>query len=459
MKKLIGFILLLAMVSSLFCPAAMADEGEKVYQEGDYEYTLIEGGPGAENSACIVGYKGGESSLVIPQSLNGYPVTKIGMQVFVSRSELTKVSIPEGITSIDNVAFAGCTSLTEIHLPDSLTFLGNGVFTNCRALAEIELPASLTHIGDNAFNACVSLKEIVIPGSVTYIGKNAFFNCLSLAEIKVSQDNEVYSSTGGILYDRAEKTLLCCPAGYEKSSVLVHEGTRAIGDSAFLKCASLTEVILPDSLTHIGNNAFYYCDALERLILPEGLSHIGDNAFARCASLVIITIPESVLSIGINPFVGSAMQEIFVSPNNEAFKVMDGLLYSLEDRRLICCPDSLMMMRVEIAPGALAIGDQAFASCGLLKTVAIPDTVTYIGDEAFTCCWGLTALKLPAALTHIGDEAFTGCWNLVELMIPAGVSHIGEAAFEDCDALSLVIAADSYAADWADESGLEYSLG
>ena len=154
-------------------------------------------------------------------------------------SEITSVSLPDGLTSIGYSAFNGCYSLTSITIPNSVTSIGERAFYNCRFLTSITIPNSVTSIGDNAFYNCWNLTSVTIPNSVT-----------------------------------------------------------SIRDGAFSGCSSLTSVTIPNSVTSIGERAFYDCFSLSSITIPNSVTSIGDYAFEYCRSLTSITIPNSVTSIG-----------------------------------------------------------------------------------------------------------------------------------------------------------------
>ena len=95
-------------------------------------------------------------------------------------SNLSNVTIPEGVTTIGGYAFKSCVGLTSISLPDTLTNIGQFAFENCINLTSITLPDKLTSIGPYAFYRCSSLTSIVIPKSVKDIEDSAFYGCWDL---------------------------------------------------------------------------------------------------------------------------------------------------------------------------------------------------------------------------------------------------------------------------------------
>ncbi len=120
------------------------------------------------------------SNITIP---NG--VTEIGLDAFYNCTSLTSITIPDSVTQIDRNAFSGCTSLTSITIPDSVTYIGSSAFSGCSNLTSITIPDSVTYIGQLTFSGCSNLTSITIPDSVTSIGQSAFYRCISLKSITI----------------------------------------------------------------------------------------------------------------------------------------------------------------------------------------------------------------------------------------------------------------------------------
>ncbi|MBQ4143128.1 MAG: leucine-rich repeat domain-containing protein, partial [Thermoguttaceae bacterium] len=176
----------------------------------DFKYTVCDG------RIEITKYTGSASSVIIPLSIDGLPVTSIGKRAFYECNSLTSVTIPNSVTSIGGGPFAACDKLTEIYvsarnthfksvdgilfsadgktliqvprgkglteytIPDGVTSIGKDAFCGCSSLTSVTIPHSVTSIGNWAFSWCASLTSVTIPNSVTSIGDKAFHSCHSL---------------------------------------------------------------------------------------------------------------------------------------------------------------------------------------------------------------------------------------------------------------------------------------
>ena len=131
--------------------------------------------------------------VIIPETINGVSVERIGSHAFMGCTQLEKVTMPNTVTSIGNSAFDNCRNLKEIAFSSKLTSIKlesieDSAFWNCDSLEKITLNANLKSIGTQAFYSCDALKEISLPSTLKSIGYGAFDACNNLETIKFRGD-------------------------------------------------------------------------------------------------------------------------------------------------------------------------------------------------------------------------------------------------------------------------------
>ena len=323
---------------------------------------------------------------------------------------ITRVVIPDSITSIEKAALKGCEFLSEITIPNSVTTIKDNAFRSCLSLRKINLPNSLTFIGNGAFRECPSLNNIVIPNSVRFIGYQAFCRCTSLTKL------------------------------------VIPDSVIGIGEYAFASNPLLSEVILPNSLTKIGKGFFYGCSSLMNIVIPNSVTSIEEEAFADCSSLINVVIPNSVKSIGPGAF-GQCTSLKSITIPNSVTHIDDGAFINCSSLTSIVIPDSFTSIKEGVFSGCKSltnivipksitnIGDYAFSFCSALTDINIPPTVTSIGKGAFENCSSLTSINIPNSVTSIGYGAFNYCSSLTNIVIPSSVTRIDTNAFSNCSSL------------------------
>jgi len=412
--------------------------------------------------------------MTIPDS-----VTSIGDYAFSGCTGLTSVTIGNSVSFIGAYAFSGCTGLTSMTIGNSVTSIGDGAFSGCRGLTSVTIPNSVTSIGYVAFQECSGLTSVTIPASLTSIGDGAFDGCSGLKGITVDIANSAYSSNDGILFNKAQTSLIAFPGGKTGAytipdsvtsivndafagcsgltSVTIPNSVTSIGIDTFSGCSGLTSVTIPNSVNSIDQGAFYGCSALTSVTIPDSVTSIGDWAFAYCSGLTSVTIPNSVISIGDWALAYcSGLTSVYFMGNapsvgRDVFLDTTATLYYL--------PSKAGWRDPFAGRPTVAQTELLFSSDGVKITITgsnpkatgalvIPSTinglpVTSIGFGAFWGCTQLTSVLLPASLESISDWAFKGASGLRNVTIPSSVTNMGAYAFEGCSGLGNVIAIPS----------------
>ena len=194
------------------------------------------------------------------------------------------------------------TAIGDVAYDEDWNLSGHYGFTLCENLTGITIPNSVTTMNTEALGECFALTRVVIGNSVEDIPPDVFHDCESLVEITVDEHNPHYCSIDGNLYSKDKKTLIQYAKGKPESTFTIPDSVTSIGDSALSYCTSLTSIVIPDSVTAIGYGAFNRCIALTSITIPDSVTSIGDHAFSECWELMSVEVPNSVTSIGENTF-------------------------------------------------------------------------------------------------------------------------------------------------------------
>ncbi|MBR5156153.1 MAG: leucine-rich repeat domain-containing protein [Clostridia bacterium] len=173
-----------------------------------------------------------------------------------------------------------------------------------------------------------------------------------------------------------------------------------IGNSAFMDCTLVTDVLIPEGVIKIRDYAFRNCSALKNVTIPETVESLGGYAFFKCTALLGITIPDSVTEIDRCAFKDCSALKVITLPKN----IKEIPEYTFENCN--------MLKSIKIPANVTKIGSSSFRGCTSLKTVTIPDKVTKIGNSAFRECSALTKITIPSCVTAINQDAFCDCTAL-----------------------------------------------
>ena len=347
-------------------PKDYTSEGELLYtvKEGKqisilgYQYKYPTGKGSAKKRSVR---KVGEKNLVIPETLDGLPVTEIADRAFFCAFDLENVWLPETVTRLGEAAFMYCTSLSYIELPENLSYISSGTFRHCHSLEEIALGEKISYLGSFAFDGCSNLVSFTVPpliqnlneglllncsgllqldlgNNLTTIGKRALEGCSSLVSVyipknleeieetfetcssleffEVAPDNEHFLSIEGVLFDKPGQTLIRYPRANrdelaetkarEEKPVLTNyyipDGVENISTFSFSRSYGLTNIVIPSTVTKIEPYAFYMCTNLLQATIPDSIEAIPPGAFSRSYSLQQVKMGKNLKHIYTSAF-------------------------------------------------------------------------------------------------------------------------------------------------------------
>jgi hypothetical protein len=290
-------------------------------------------------------------------------------------------------------------------------------------------------IKKGAFSGCPDLNSVTVPASIEVI-ENAFQEASNLTAIFVSENNPIYSSGEGVLFNKDYTDLLCFPRG-KKGNYTIPNSISAIRPYHFYRCSGLESVFIPDNVASIGEGAFSECTHLSSVRLSARISIIENATFYTCSSLQNIELPDNIKRINTYAFAESGLRNITI-PSNAEF------VYS---EAFIKCPD---LESIEIA-GENTLWYHDLSGEGY--PVISENGVLYTRDKkSFVYCPAGKTGNVPVAygVETVAYQAFLQCKKLSSVHIPASVTELQFGCFESSRITDLHV-------PWEDPLLLEYN--
>ena len=393
---------------------------------------------------------------LIPASLKSVTITggNILRGAFYGCSNLTSITIPEGVTTIGDYAFYNCTGLEGITIPNIIT-IGNYAFQNCKGLENVVFDNgnNLKTIGNYAFDGCTDLANITIPDSLTTIGNYAFRNCESLTSLTFGKDNQLktvgdYAFNGctsltAVYIEALQSWCKIDFSTYGYSNPLMY------AHNLYLNGELVTELVIPDDITYVGVYSFAGCTPLTSAVIPDSVTQIRAGVFQGCSNLESLTLPfigkfatttatdDNQYPFGWVFHTGSTGIDL----ESGEFELTEQEYYKTATSRTTYkayIPTKLKS--VTITGGNILYG--AFENCRNLTSITLPENLTKIGVSAFYNCTGLTKINIPESVESIGGSAFSGCKGLSSINLSNNIAAIGSYAFSNCTGLTSITIPD-----------------
>ena len=340
------------------------------------------------------------TSITIPDQ-----ITEIGDYAFYGNPTLKTVNFHAGITRIGMGAFYE-TLLTRVSIPNPDCEIGNSCFSNSQ-VSSISVPQGMKKLDRHVFFYCTNLTSLTLPEGMEEIGMMCFASC-SLTSVNLPSTMVKLDS---------------CSLQDNPFTSINLKNVKFVGRQAFSQCTNLTTVTSNGKLEEIDGAAFTRCP-ITTAYLPEGLLTINMNAYFRCTNLNSFTVPTTTTTITGNPCVGATSLTAFnVAAGSEYFTTYDGCLYAtggatVKPTRadgdapagltaLVGVPTGWRQSVLRVPEGVTVIANQAAREATSITQVELPSTLVEIRPSAFSSITGITQVTCLATTPPNSGSYFT----------------------------------------------------
>ena len=315
-------------------------------------------------------------------------ITKIGSSAFYGTA-FNKVDstnlLKSKVTSIGSNAFFNLPNLTEVTIPGNVKTVDFQAFRNNLKLEKVTIEEGVTKLGDNVFAACPKLEEVVFPSTLVEYGsgsKGLFSYGVSIENINLGENVTKYKSVDGVVYTKDLSKLVEYPLGNKRESYKILDEAKKVNDYVFAAAQYLKEVDF-NKVTEIGRNVLADSDwsgisgssAIEKVKTPETLEKLSSSAFANSKYL-------KTLDLSLSTKLATVPSEIAKN-----CKVLESATL----------PNTITK-----------INSNAFNGCTSLKEINLPKNIKSIGNYAFKGATNLVATYdgTKAEFLGLGEDAF-----------------------------------------------------
>lgn len=183
----------------------------------------------ASYAKCI-GFAGASTAtVVIPDEVDGLPVTRIGENAFAEKTGITSLTLPSGLTNIEDGAFDGCSGITSLVIPNtvvSINFVAFRGLTSCANLTFEAGGTSTLSLGQACFKSLGHEGTLTLPSRISSLANSTFGNVTKVSAYALNSDNvsgNKVSVVDGVLFSTewGDKYLEAYPCADARTSYTV----------------------------------------------------------------------------------------------------------------------------------------------------------------------------------------------------------------------------------------------
>lgn len=256
----------------------------------------------------------------------------------------------DGVKMAGNIVIGIDNSADTVVIPDSdnqnVTFASNVVCNGIKKII-VHSPDTVSQLGYTCgFPETLVLKtDLLLKEEDVAAKAHEHINDNYIKHFSIV--NPGYKEIDGIVYTNNEEKLVAC--SMEKEHVVVPDGVKTIGSSAFANCM-IKSVIIPDSVTEIRGEAFKQCQNLESVIFGKNVKIIGREAFSQCYNIKHLSMPEGLRAIRNDAFAYSGLESIKL---NEGLKKIGANVFFCTNIKSIRLPETIKCIEDKCLSGSI----------------------------------------------------------------------------------------------------------
>lgn len=359
-----------------------------------------------------------DAHVIIPDQIEydgvSYPVAVINTQAFAGLMTMKQLTFGANIRVIKSTAFMACMGLTTVNLNEGLKEIESQAFsTFTNGIKSLVLPSTVEVLGERCFSGTALTGEFIINKSLRVIGGGAFAGKKITGFYINEQGNDYFTSVEGALYTKDGESLVVYPPALVEPTLTLPNGLKKLAPYSFAFCSTVTNVILPESLTEIGDFAFAGCK-LSEFTVGKNVVKFGDGVLKD----------------------NKQLSKIILDEGNTSFTLTDDMLIDKAAKRLLAVPYTKTV--INVPAGVESVASYLCYNNTGVTAVSTPESVKVIDDFAFYGCSAVASINLSGVET-IGKGSFYGVKKTPKVVFPATLKNIGQTAFATAEIPEFVL--------------------